>query len=499
MNHFRTPVAYQHKLYYYVLLAGALVLIFAVSAKAFASGNMFLLFSLVAMPLAVLLVQRLRWWMVLSIGLFNSWLYLPGFPNSIDLYHVSVAAMLPVLFAAGCIKSPASRNSLLLKALAVMLLCTVAATIYVRGLGFAFTGGEISGGAPYVQIALALFLFLFSDSINFEQRHWKWMVILFYALGFLPALADIAFLASGGQLSLQYMFVRSDAASLTGNLAQILGRTGGVFRLHASKNLAYVLVLALALLPYRRKGKIGIWISGGLALLFVGLSGQRQPVLFFLVMIPLLMFFSTGRVPLRLLMCYLAGLILLCLFMANWGSVMPLAIQRALSWLPFADISYVAERSAQGTIQWRFEVWHRLVSDYLPEYWLIGRGFGFATQEMLSFRPLESVEWAILTHNYHSGPLTLLVDLGIFGLVLGYGLLSAAFVRHYRLLKQDWVNEALARYHRVLFAAFATLFILRLVAGNQAWIVQPILMLVMLEGMHRTNKHMLRHKQKDQL
>jgi hypothetical protein len=173
-----------------------------------------------------------------------------------------------------------------------------------------------------------------------------------------------------------------------------------------------------------------------------------------------------------------------------FGQNLPLSFQRSLSWVPFADISSLASRSASGTTAWRFDVW-RQVWELLPKYWLIGRGFALQASDfyVLSYSREASIEWAVTTHNYHSGPLSMLIDLGIFGLLFGSGIMISGIVRHYRLITGDWASDALRRYHLVLLSCVCVeTFRFYVVHGGAVFsVVHILLLLAIMDGMYLTD------------
>jgi hypothetical protein len=312
----------------------------------------------------------------------------------------------------------------------------------------------------------------------------------------LPSLAEITFLLSRGQLAWFYQFIRPDGTSAIGNLHVML-RGEGVLRFQVSKYIAMLFVMCLALFPYRGKYKVWTALSFLVAFVFAGLSGHRTMVVYLFLLIPTVVLFTTRRFPTRLLLFYTLALVALFVLLALAGTKLPLAFQRAFSWVPFASISSAARESAMNTTNWRFEVWRQLL-EYLPDYWLVGRGFAFESYDFYAAARMKqaTIQWAITTHNYHSGPLSLLIDLGVFGLLAGTGLLLAAFVRHRRLLSAEWADESLARYHRVLFASFCVDVVrFYLIHGGAASsFVDFLVQLTLIEGIYRSNRHLLQER-----
>jgi hypothetical protein len=170
--------------------------------------------------------------------------------------------------------------------------------------------------------------------------------------------------------------------------------------------------------------------------------------------------------------------------------VLPLSVQRAFSWIPFLDISSTAKSSATGTFNWRLMLWGRLWH-MVPDYLLIGRGFAFKAVSITSSsgRHLGGVDWAIITHNYHNGPLSLIIDLGLAGFISGSLIFITGLTTQLKFRKKSWSSEKLSRYHAVLCAVFVVEMLRFYVIHGSAVssIVLALVHLSMMEGIVRTD------------
>lgn len=463
------------------------------------SNNLLLVFAALAVPVGLLLIQNSRQWFMLTLGFFYSDLYIPGFPRSLDLFHASAIALIPILVGTSLIKRQRFGHHRGLKVLAACFMAVMLLTIQQRGFGISALGGTTWGGAHYVYMGLSFSLLIFGDALPLEQRHWKHLLLLMFLLGLLPAAAETIFLLSHGKIVLPFYLIRQGGGVAEGNIDALLGYQEAVFRLKTSKNAVLLLVLVLMLLPHRGTYRRWIWIAGMLSAVLVGLSGHRGTLFVLLAMFPLLVYFTYNRIPFRILLGY-GGLVLVAMIvLALWGRHLPLAIQRVTSWVPFSDIDYVARQSAASTLGGRFETWRTLVQDYLPRYWFLGRGFAFSAGDLSLVRPSAPAPVAyIITNNYHNGILVLLVNLGVGGFFFGYGFLVFGFMRHRRLLHGPWASETLGRYHRVLFTFYTLVVLLQTAVGCGDWITQPVILMTMLEGMVVTNRRMLSAGEKEE-
>lgn len=137
----------------------------------------------------------------------------------------------------------------------------------------------------------------------------------------------------------------------------------------------------------------------------------------------LVQFYAEGLVRTRIL----PTLILLGLLVAAVGlpfvSKMPANVQRTLSLLP-VDIDPAIRVSAQSTVDWRLDIWKRVLPS-VPQYLFLGKGYAIDAAELSmlseSFKrsAVDAAEAAILVGDYHNGPLSIIIPLGIFG-VFGF-------------------------------------------------------------------------------
>jgi hypothetical protein len=125
-----------------------------------------------------------------------------------------------------------------------------------------------------------------------------------------------------------------------------------------------------------------------------------------------------------------------------WGGVvavsskLPAGLQRAVSFVPGTHIDESVAINAENSIEWRLEIWHYCIRQ-AKDYLLIGRGSAFDIYDTVSDLGVNDVAqfspwFAFQTRSYHSGPLTLLIDYGVPGLVVGIWLAVVIFRRLWR-------------------------------------------------------------------
>jgi O-antigen ligase len=134
----------------------------------------------------------------------------------------------------------------------------------------------------------------------------------------------------------------------------------------------------------------------------------------------------------RLLLVLLIAMVLGGAALIPLAPKLPLSVQRSLSMLPL-KIDPVARIDAQASLEWRLEMWKILVPQ-IPQYFWIGKGYALSPSDLYLANEagrrglMKSYEVAAVSGNYHSGPLSILIPFGIFGMI-GFFWFLAASVR----------------------------------------------------------------------
>jgi hypothetical protein len=139
-----------------------------------------------------------------------------------------------------------------------------------------------------------------------------------------------------------------------------------------------------------------------------------------------------------------------------YANKMPLAVQRAISFLP-VNVDSEVQADAMGSTEWRMQMWAIAWKD-VPKYLFIGKGYSIDPTEMdltkqaIRMGIFNSSEESILAGDYHSGPLTVLIPIGIFGAAAFLWALIAGF----RVLYSNYRygDAALRRINSVLLSFY---------------------------------------------
>lgn len=100
---------------------------------------------------------------------------------------------------------------------------------------------------------------------------------------------------------------------------------------------------------------------------------------------------------------------------------MPLSIQRTLSIFPI-EVDPAAKVSADASTEWRLTMWKLLLPE-VPQYIFLGKGYAMNLRdlEFISSQEMQgrgdSMETAMISGDYHSGPLSVIIPFGIFGVI----------------------------------------------------------------------------------
>jgi hypothetical protein len=185
-------------------------------------------------------------------------------------------------------------------------------------------------------------------------------------------------------------------------------------------------------------------------------SGFRSNFLLFFLTFSVL-FYLEGLFRTRYfwILCLLGTL---CLGMViPFAQKLPLTVQRTLCFLPI-NFDLSVQASADDSTDWRLEMWREVVPT-IPNYLLIGKGYEIPMNEMyLAMVSMERgnygrrYELAILAGDYHSGPLSVIIPLGIFGTLAFLWFLGAGtYVLH---RNNKYGVPELRNINRFLFAYF---------------------------------------------
>ncbi|MDD4870768.1 MAG: O-antigen ligase family protein [Kiritimatiellae bacterium] len=221
------------------------------------------------------------------------------------------------------------------------------------------------------------------------------------------------------------------------------------------------------------------------------LAGFRSAIIGQIMFLGIYSVFGSERINWR--RGFVMGLcVMLFIFIAAFfADHMPLSMQRALSFVPFSNVSWEAKADAMGTTIWRIEVWKRAVND-IPRYLWLGQGFAFNPRELMDIIAAGAYirDWAFVVRAYHNGLLSLLLIFGLPGFIAGIGFLVSAGLEYNRIRRGEWQDDNLKRIFNVMFAQFIAQIIGFLLIYGDTQVSFPVFLFqaMVLEGIAKTKE-----------
>jgi O-antigen ligase len=133
---------------------------------------------------------------------------------------------------------------------------------------------------------------------------------------------------------------------------------------------------------------------------------------------------------------------------------LPWVVQRTISFLP-VKIDPFVKRDAEASTEWRLDIWKQSLP-LVPKYLFMGKGYGMNPNEL----SLEVTRGGVaitadaiaMTNDYHSGPLSIIIPLGVWGAIGFLWFLVAASLYLYRNYRRG--DPQLKRINTFLWALF---------------------------------------------
>ena len=451
---------------------------------------LYLLILIACLSISIILPQLLT---ILTVFAFSSGLTLPPLEGKMNLFYVFAASLAGVAI----LRYSMDRKMPILWSKAHAWLIVFASVILmimiIRGAGLRILGDEKWGGMFYIQLFISISLVFVIPRASLSKGVWRPVLVAAALAPFLPVIAG--FLASSGSSSL-LAFVQADAQTAS-QISQLA--SGGNVQIERFFSLGYAGQSAYNILFYFLSVQSifgrALFLSipfGIVVLILVGLSGFRSSLLniclFTTLMLKVNRAISFGKILIFTLI-----VLIFYVFAFLFAPSLPSSIQRMLSILPGISIATHISSDAESTTEWRIEVWKRGLR-YIPDYWLIGKGYAFSSREMLAVTDpktglFDPTDWAIIQSSYHQGLLSLLLGLGVPGLVSGILMYYLFVKRHLQLQKMQWDDPILLRCHQVVTINILTSFIIFVMIYGDVQSSFPTLFfnLAILEGLWATN------------
>jgi hypothetical protein len=342
-------------------------------------------------------------------------------------------------------------------ALGLVTVVTMFATGGVQSRAF---GSEGWGAGRYIGVFGGIIVYFALVAQPISPRRAKLLASLFFLSGVLYIFSDLPILAGSRfqfishLLGLNYYQSQYDSGAV--DFQRFPGIAWGMIA------LCYFLMMRYGIrgmFDWHYPLRAILWIA---AFILALMGGYRSTIVEFAILLTVLFYFEKlffSPFFFVLLGSVVSSFVLLS-FVANR---LPAPVQRSISFLPLQlDIDHDVKKDATGSMNWRLEMW-QLAAREVPEYFFRGKGFIFDGTDMyLTTYAIErgmapAYATAMITSDYHSGPLSLIIPLGVGGLVAFLAFCWGAW----RALSANYRygDPALRRINTFLLALFVTHFV----------------------------------------
>ena len=397
------------------------------------AGIVLLVLSVLLLPLVL---RHHHPFLVLSWNMAALAFFLPGRPL-VWLPMVFLSFLISVLQYALDKKNtflPSAPMALPLLFLGVVVLMTAELT---GGIGLRVAGGGSYGGKRYITIFAAIAGYFALSAKPIPPERARFYVRLFLLAALTAVIGNLATIISPSLYFIFWLFP-PDFAELTSMAISDASNDGAVVRYGglavAGSTLAVFTMATLGIRGLFDATKF--WRLGGF-LVFCGMAtlGGYRSALIFIGLVFLVQFYLEGLFRTRLAPILALTAIVVLASVLPFAKHLPLSVQRTLSFLPI-EIDAMTAMDAQGSVEWRLAMWERTVPE-IPHYLLLGKGYSIdpGALEMVeanNMKGLDPFEGAFLAGDYHSGPLSVIMPFGIWGVLAFLWFLQAGLKTLYR-------------------------------------------------------------------
>lgn len=473
-----------------LITVGFVIGVFVITVYAYSTNSMMLLYAMVAVPPLVFLINRPDVLLVCVISIFMSFLWAPGVPLNMSAFQL-FAALLSGIIMVGIIISKNSRPLPTPYKYTIAFVGVLLLTASIRGFGIRAFGSATWGGALYVQLIMGAWFLLMARYCDLTARQWKLAIYGMCLLSALPAAAQALYALSGGRIYQQFMFISTDAGATIGVAREIRSSSGMARFQFANVTSIFYCLFALLLLYDKQKNRILAFVFFAVAIVLAGVSGHRIAMIYNVILIAIYAFMNRGNRSVWSVMLnrYTLALGVAYLVLLVFSNQLPFSYQRALSWVPFLNVSFDAKMNAASTTGWRYEMWIMMFKE-MPKYLLVGKGFTFSSKDVMNVMvgSLDEFSAIMASRNYHNALLGTIMDLGLPGLITALGFIVSVVALELKRTRAPWNSQQLQHYHRVFFAGFiAQIIVYYILAGGMNTYTTFFVWVIVMEGLARAD------------
>jgi len=419
--------------------------------------------ALVALVLAFLVFPILIKWhyplLIFSWSLPITLFFLPGHPY-LFLPMVAISLTISIIEKILDRNRPGLPVPSVRWALIFFLVVVFITAKLTGGFGLRSMGSEVYGGKKYVFLVMGILGFFAVAARPIPKKHANLYMTLYLVGGVLALVSDLYTIVPDPLKYIYYLIPASDYSMGSMNPSVVLGRTrlGGVAI--AGGAIFFLMLARNGLRNNLLTSKLWRPVQLGLASIAILLGGARSAILAVAVTAAVLFYLEklhrTGLMLVVLLLGILGGALLIPL-----TPQLPYTFQRALAFLPL-DVSVEVRMDTDDSTQWRLTMWEALLPQ-VPKYLLLGKGFAFSSETYdesmardSAFRQaIDAAEDPLaLASDFHSGPLSVVISLGLWGVIAWLWFWLAGFF----VVKRNYLfgDPELQHINKFILASFVT-------------------------------------------
>jgi O-antigen ligase/polysaccharide polymerase Wzy-like membrane protein len=293
------------------------------------------------------------------------------------------------------------------------------------GIGLRSMGGAMYGGKKFVFIIAAVIGYFALSGLRIDPSRIPRLTGVYFLSALTGVVANLVYLAGPAFYFLYFIFPVDNALGYA--IEDLtLGDTGPRFSRLVGAAAAGPAAVYFLVMRYGIRGLLDFtkpWrMVATVALVGLSLLGGFRSVLLMLGLLFLIQFYLEGLLRTRVTIVLLVGGLIVAALLVPLAGRLPLSVQRSISFLPY-NVDPAVRANAEASTQWRLEMWDVLLDD-VPRYLWIGKGYAidptdlyFSQQAARRGVTGSGTESAMVAGDYHSGPLSILIPFGIFGVV----------------------------------------------------------------------------------
>jgi hypothetical protein len=288
------------------------------------------------------------------------------------------------------------------------------------GIGLHSLGSDVVGGKNYFLLIFAILGYFALTAKQVPPKRAGLYIALFFLSGCAAFIGDLA-----PFLPHQMYFIFA--------FFPVYGKDLGLMDLgNAGYNARFFGIGMMGMFGFffmlARYGPRGLFLEGRLwrpvlcALFFVLIffGGFRSFIILcvaiFMIQFVMERMYQTRAFPVFLF----AGLIGVTLLI-TFSSKLPFTFQRSLAFVPMLNLDPVARKDAEVSQEWRLQIWKDALPT-VPQHLLLGKGYAISRSDLdvasnEAFRYASDFEAVDISGNFHSGPLSVVIPFGIWGVI----------------------------------------------------------------------------------